>query len=158
MPVVKAVQEGCLEHRVERLVGQTGALVEAPTSMMANEEASNSFLKSTILRKIFGPYFSVFHGCHVDNDVVTEYFAELDSTANAKLKWTLTRPTEITDGPTKGKKLVSAEHLKLPSENGTSACDVGTYYVDLLGEEDPKWDHSSPFVRYERPDKSDLPV
>jgi hypothetical protein len=124
---------------------------------MANEEASNSFLKLFILRKIVGPYLSVFHGCHLDNDAVTEYFSQLDNTANAKLKWTLLRPTEITDGPTKG-KLVSAEHLKLPSENGTSACDVGTYYVDLLGEEDPKWVHSSPFLRYERPDKSDLPV
>jgi hypothetical protein len=157
LPVVKSMQEGCLEHGVKRLLVQTGALVIAPTSMMANEEASNSFLKSIILRKIFGPYFSVWHGWHVDNDAVTEYFAGLDDAANQKLNWTLIRPTEITEGPTKG-KLVSAEHLKLPSENGTSACDVGTYYVDLLGEDDPKWFHSSPFVRYERADHSDVPA
>jgi hypothetical protein len=157
LPVVKSFHEGCLEHGVKRLVVQTGALVEAPTSMMANEEASNSFLRSTILRKIVGPYFSVFHGCHVDNDVVTDYFAGLDDAANENLNWTLTRPTEITEGATRG-KLVSAEHLKLPSENGTSTCDIGTYYVDLMGEEDPKWMHSSPFVRYERADKSDVPA
>jgi hypothetical protein len=110
--------------------------------MMANAEASNSFLKSTIL-KIFGPYFSVFHCCHVDNDVVTEYFAGLDDAANDKLDWTLTRPTEITEGASKC-KLISAEHLKLPSENGSSASDVGTCYVDLMGEENPKCAMSAP--------------
>jgi hypothetical protein len=157
LPVVKSFHDGCLEHGVKRLVVQTGALVIAPTSMMANEETSNSFLKSYILRRIVGPYFSVFHGCHVDNDAVTEYFSGLDDAANEQLNWTLTRPTEITEGATKG-KLISAENLRLPSENGTSFCDVGTYYVDLMGEQDPKWFHSSPFVRYERPDKSDLPA
>jgi hypothetical protein len=134
LPVVKSFQEGCLEHGVKRLVVQTGALVIAPTSMMPNEEASYSFIKNTILRKIVGPYFSVFHGCHIDNDVVTEYFAGLDEATNEKLNWTLTRPTEITEGATRG-KLVSAEHLKIPSENGTSTCDIGTYYVDLMGED-----------------------
>jgi hypothetical protein len=74
---------------------QTGALVIAPTSMMTNQEASKSFLKSYILRKIGGPYFNVFHGCHVDNDVVTEYFSGLDDAANQQLNWTLTRPTEM---------------------------------------------------------------
>jgi hypothetical protein len=155
LSVVKSFHEACVEHGVKRLVVQTGALVIAPTSIMANEELSNSFLKSTILRKIVGPYFSVFHGCHVDNDLVTEYFSGLDEAASETLDWTLPRPTEITEGPTRG-KLISAEHLLLPSENGTSFSDVGAYYIDLLGED--KWIHSSPFARYERPDHSDIPA
>jgi hypothetical protein len=94
--------EGCLEHGVKSLLVQTDALFIAPTSMMTNEKASSSFLESYILHKIFGPYFNVFHGCHVDNDVVTEYFSGLDDAANQQLNWTLTRPTESTEGATRG--------------------------------------------------------
>jgi hypothetical protein len=104
--------------------------------MMTNQEASKSFLKSYILRKIGGPYFNVFHGCHVDNDVVTEYFSGLDDASNQQLIWTLARPTEITEGVTKG-NLVSAKDLHLSSENGTNFCYVRTYYVNLMGEQDP---------------------
>mmetsp|Transcript_2794 Transcript_2794/g.5417 ORF Transcript_2794/g.5417 Transcript_2794/m.5417 type:complete len:255 (-) Transcript_2794:83-847(-) len=156
LPLTKVIIEGMAEHGVQRLVMQLGALANAPVSMMPNEELSNGFLKRVIFNQIVGAYFSVFHGCHVDNQLVVEYFAGLEALVNQKLKWTLTRPTGIEEPEAKG-KVVSAEHLILPSENGMCAADFGQYYIDLVSDDTDKWVHKSPFMRYERPDGSDVP-
>mmetsp|Transcript_64004 Transcript_64004/g.187258 ORF Transcript_64004/g.187258 Transcript_64004/m.187258 type:complete len:260 (+) Transcript_64004:61-840(+) len=162
LPVAKTIVDGMLLHGVSRLVMQLGAMCIAPTTMMPNEAASTGFFKGFVLRKMISPYVSKFHGCHVDNDLVLDYFASLDAATNAKIKWTLTRPTALDPeeggfghGSSQG-KLISAEHLRLPAENGAAFCDFGPYYAEMIKTDDPKWVHSAPFVRYERLDKSDV--
>jgi hypothetical protein len=85
------------------------------------------------------------------------------SQENELLQWTLTRPTGLikaeggfADDPSHG-VLVSAEHIYLPSENGSAFIDFGPYYLSMLTSDGEKWVHKAPFTRYERANKSDIP-